>query len=142
MRLHFSLQVNFSERNLPSMDPDLLNSWKEIAAYMGRGVRTVQRWERDLALPVRRLGNERTIVRAHKREIDCWLHGAPQRSDLRMSSTRSSGISRLSENRERMKRRSHELVERSSQLLQAARSTVALAEAIFVGVEGNARGIR
>ncbi len=44
------------------MDPDLLNSWKEIAAYMGRGVRTVQRWERDLALPVRRLGKERTIV--------------------------------------------------------------------------------
>jgi ElaB/YqjD/DUF883 family membrane-anchored ribosome-binding protein len=105
------------------MDPDVLHSWKEIAAYMGRGVRTVQRWERDLALPVRRLA----------REIDCWLHGAPQRSDLRMSSTRSSGISRLSENRERMKRRSHELVERSSQLLQAARSTVALAEAISGG---------
>ena len=49
------------------MDPDLLNSWKEIAAYMGRGVRTLQRWERDLALPVRRLGKERTIVGAQKR---------------------------------------------------------------------------
>ena len=25
---------------------DRLDSWKEIAAYLGRGVRTVQRWER------------------------------------------------------------------------------------------------
>ena len=31
-----------------------LNTWKEIATYMGRGVRTVQRWERELGLPVRR----------------------------------------------------------------------------------------
>ena len=23
-----------------------LDSWKEIAAYLGRGIRTVQRWER------------------------------------------------------------------------------------------------
>src|SRR5947209_11829521 len=33
---------------------DLLNSWKEIAAYLNRGVRTVQRWEVELSLPVRR----------------------------------------------------------------------------------------
>ncbi len=31
----------------------VLNSWKEIACYLGRGVRTVQRYERDLGLPVR-----------------------------------------------------------------------------------------
>ena len=32
----------------------VVNSWKEIATYMGRGVRIVQRWERELGLPVRR----------------------------------------------------------------------------------------
>jgi hypothetical protein len=32
-----------------------LNSWKEIASYMGRGVRTVQRYERELHLPVGRI---------------------------------------------------------------------------------------
>ena len=30
----------------------LLNGWKQIANYLGRGVRTIQRWE-SLGLPVR-----------------------------------------------------------------------------------------
>jgi hypothetical protein len=30
---------------------DLLNSWKEIAAYLNRGIRTVQRWEAELGMP-------------------------------------------------------------------------------------------
>jgi hypothetical protein len=29
-----------------------LNGWKEIAAYVGKGVRTVQRWEKAHGLPV------------------------------------------------------------------------------------------
>jgi hypothetical protein len=32
----------------------VLGSWKEIAAYLGKGVRTVQRWEHELDLPVSR----------------------------------------------------------------------------------------
>jgi hypothetical protein len=32
-----------------------LDSWKEIASYLGRGVRTVQRWECEEGLPVHRL---------------------------------------------------------------------------------------
>jgi hypothetical protein len=36
-------------------DGDRLEGWKEIATYLRRGVRTVQRWERD-GLPVRRHG--------------------------------------------------------------------------------------
>jgi hypothetical protein len=36
--------------------PIQLNGWKEIAAYLGRSVRTVQRWEKDFGLPVRRFG--------------------------------------------------------------------------------------
>jgi hypothetical protein len=31
-----------------------LDSWKEIAAYLGRSVRSVQRWERAEGLPVLR----------------------------------------------------------------------------------------
>ena len=34
---------------------DRLDSWKEIAGYLKRDVRTVQRWERDFGLPVQRL---------------------------------------------------------------------------------------
>jgi TolB-like protein/tetratricopeptide (TPR) repeat protein len=51
-----------------------LDSWKEIAAYLNRGVRTVKRWETEEGLPVhrhihRRLGS----VYAIKSEVDAWL---------------------------------------------------------------------
>jgi hypothetical protein len=57
---------------------EVLNSWKEVATYMGRGVRTVQRWEQELGLPVRRpRGKSRSAVIAFKSELDQWLHRAP-----------------------------------------------------------------
>ncbi len=59
---------------------DRLDSWKEIAAYLKRGVRTVRRWERDEGLPVHRqvhrvLGS----VYAYKSEIDTWRQTSPRR---------------------------------------------------------------
>src|SRR5262249_33579703 len=58
----------------PQAKAGLLNSWKEIAVYMGRGVRTVQRWEGDSGLPVQRLGRgRRAPVFAHAKDIDDWL---------------------------------------------------------------------
>jgi hypothetical protein len=53
---------------------ELLTSWKEIAAYLGKGVRTVQRWEQQYGLPVRR-PNEKVkgIVHATRPELDRWL---------------------------------------------------------------------
>ncbi len=55
----------------------ILNSWKEIAVYIGRGVRTVQRWERELALPVRRpRGKARSAVIAVPSEVDEWLRSS------------------------------------------------------------------
>jgi|SRR5947209_16822703 len=57
---------------------DLLNSWKEIAAYLNRGVRTVQRWEVELGLPVRRpRAKNRSAVIAMRSEIDAWLKFCP-----------------------------------------------------------------
>jgi Tol biopolymer transport system component len=50
-----------------------LNSWKEIATYLGRGVRTVQRWEREEGLPVHRLIHEkRGNVYARREELAAW----------------------------------------------------------------------
>jgi hypothetical protein len=55
-----------------------LNGWKEISQYMGRGVRTVQRWERLLGLPVHRpTGAPRSAVLAISTEIDDWLRSSP-----------------------------------------------------------------
>lgn len=55
-------------------DRRILNSWKEISQYVGRGVRTVQRYERTLSFPVRRItGRAHTSVMAFSDEIDAWL---------------------------------------------------------------------
>ena len=51
---------------------EILTSWKEIAAHFGKGVRTIQRWERELGLPVRR-PNKHKIVIAFAVELDEWL---------------------------------------------------------------------
>ena len=54
--------------------PGRLDGWKEIAAHLGRGVRTAQRWERELGLPVRRLGTGGAeVVYAFREELDAWL---------------------------------------------------------------------
>jgi hypothetical protein len=50
-----------------------LDSWKEIAAYVKRTVRTAQRWEEHEGLPVRRLVHNRLAsVYAFKCELDAW----------------------------------------------------------------------
>jgi hypothetical protein len=54
--------------------PKLLNSWKEIAAYLDRGVRTVQRWEHEFRLPVHRIGKgKRSPVYAVLAELNFWI---------------------------------------------------------------------
>ena len=57
---------------------EILNSWKEIATYLHRGVRTVQRWEAELGLPVRRpRGKRHSAVIATRADLDAWLSSAP-----------------------------------------------------------------
>ena len=52
----------------------VLTSWKDIARYMGKGVRTVQRWEMDFGLPVRRpQGSNKKAVLARPRDLDAWV---------------------------------------------------------------------
>lgn len=53
---------------------DVLNGWKEIAAYIDRDVRTVERWEKQRGLPVRRVpGGGKAGVYAHVAELEAWL---------------------------------------------------------------------
>src|SRR5438270_2940677 len=56
----------------------VLNSWKEIAGYVGRGVRTLQRWEQFYGFPVHRpAGNHKSAVFAVPAEVDEWLRTRP-----------------------------------------------------------------
>ncbi|MDH3254512.1 MAG: hypothetical protein OEM62_05930 [Acidobacteriota bacterium] len=50
-----------------------LDSWKEIAVYLGRAVRTVQTWEKEEGLPVHRHQHGKMdTVYAYASEIDAW----------------------------------------------------------------------
>ena len=67
-----------------------LDSWKEIAAYLGRGVRTVQRWEREEGLPVHRLAHEkRGSIYARREELAAWWES--RRRTLAAPSTSDAG---------------------------------------------------
>lgn len=53
---------------------NVLTSWKGIAAYLDRDVRTCVRWEQRYGLPVHRLERDsKAKVFAYKDEIDRWL---------------------------------------------------------------------
>ncbi len=58
-----------------SEESTVLSSWKDIARYLGKGVRTVQRWERHLGLPVRRpIGaSQKSAVLLYRGDVDAWL---------------------------------------------------------------------
>lgn len=59
---------------------ETLNSWNEIAAYLGRGVRTVQRWRLKSHVPVYNVGNNpRSPVFAYKAELDTWVRTYTER---------------------------------------------------------------
>ena len=50
-----------------------LGSWKEIAIYLNRMPRTVQRWEKAEGLPVHRHVHESlATVYAYTTELDAW----------------------------------------------------------------------
>ncbi|OFW00469.1 MAG: hypothetical protein A3I61_05040 [Acidobacteria bacterium RIFCSPLOWO2_02_FULL_68_18] len=61
-----------------------LDSWKEIAKYLRREVRTVIRWEQTRGLPVHRLpGGKSSRVFAYVDELERWLHnGGASKSDV------------------------------------------------------------
>lgn len=55
-----------------------LDSWKEIAGYLKRDVRTAMRWAKERGLPVHRtLGGRRSSVCAYSAEIDAWFEVLP-----------------------------------------------------------------
>src|SRR5262245_5738787 len=77
-------------------DEGWLDSWKEIASYMGRDERTVQRWESERNLPVRRLpGGKRGGVYAYRQELDAWRtsgQGAEPQEEIVHASERATDL--------------------------------------------------
>lgn len=66
--------------------PQFLSGWKEIANHLGKGVRTVQRYERELGLPIRRPARKAMgSVLATVAELDAWVMASPIRDSSRPS---------------------------------------------------------
>ena len=71
----------------------VLSSWKDIARYLGKGVRTVQRWERQLGLPVRRPvgASQKSAILLYRRDVDAWLasrfSARPQNQEIALVNT-------------------------------------------------------
>lgn len=52
----------------------ILNGWKQISNHLDRGVRTAQRWEALLGMPVHRPAlKDRSAVVAFSDELESWL---------------------------------------------------------------------
>ena len=84
------------------MNVKVLSGWKEIAKYLHRGVRTVQRWE-HLGLPVHRpTRSDRSAVTALAHELDTWIATTPKR--ITSVAELQAEIARLQAENERLKR--------------------------------------
>jgi len=52
----------------------ILNGWKQISQHIDRGVRTAQRWEVMLGMPIHRPAlKDRSAVVAFSDELEAWL---------------------------------------------------------------------
>jgi eukaryotic-like serine/threonine-protein kinase len=68
-----SLEVTSSPEVQSDSRGRRLESWKEIASYLGRDVTTVRRWEKREGLPVYRLQHSKLgSVYAYTSELDAW----------------------------------------------------------------------
>ena len=51
-----------------------LDSWKQIAQYLGRSSRTIQRWHEKYRMPVCQVGGPGGAVYAFESEVNAWMH--------------------------------------------------------------------
>ena len=72
-----------TSRDRPAGEPEVLASWKEIAAHFGCDVRTARRWEQQRGLPVHRApGKKGGMVFAHVAELNAWLESSEREQML------------------------------------------------------------
>ncbi len=110
--------------------PQFLSGWKEIANYLGKGVRTIQRYEKEFGLPVRRpAGRVKGAVVATKAELDVWVAASPIREAYRiLPRVPNTGVNPLSEIKTSMLQM-HRLRDQMFELRGALTSSIAVLHA-------------
>ncbi len=72
----------------------MLSSWKEIAHFFGKGVRTVQRWEKTLDLPIHRPpGAPSNVVLARTSDLEEWMHRGSVRTEMQAEASSETVVS-------------------------------------------------
>lgn len=103
----------------------VLGSWKEIANYLGKGVRTVQRWERCSGLPIHRpSGTSKGVVLAFPAELDKWARrqDGPLQHGSRLTLKRNTALSgELANNTRLLRESTQELMKRTNAFVELAR---------------------
>lgn len=67
-------QMTTVVQSTAGLDRNRLDTWKEIAVYLGRAVRTAQRWAKLEGLPVHRHFHAKaSTIYAFKHEVDAWM---------------------------------------------------------------------
>jgi hypothetical protein len=78
----------------PTPPGKALTSWKEVAAYFGRDIRTVQRWEKEEGLPVHRhLHQRRSSIYAYAEELQTWWQDRGARLSQQPAEGQNGGAS-------------------------------------------------
>jgi hypothetical protein len=96
----------------------ILNGWKEISNHIERGVRTAQRWEAQLGMPVHRPAlKDRSAVVAFSDELDRWIS--------RMSDGESHDLlARVKDNMDRLARHTAEVASQTRALRKQVRRSL------------------
>lgn len=116
------------------MPLEVLSGWKEIANHLGKGVRTIQRYERTLGLPIRRpAGKSSGSVIATKAELDAWIIASPLREAFRLPKHSEDNATLLAEFRRNV-RETHRLREESAELRAEIRTSLELLQKNLVSV--------
>jgi hypothetical protein len=108
--------------SLMQPEREILSGWKEIANYLGKGVRTVQRYEHDFNLPIRRPTSlSPGSVIATKSELNAWTLACSIRESSHetpiMTVSRGAAIEELNKSIDQMHRLRDEIRERRVELI-------------------------
>ena len=109
------------------MTRQILNGWKEISKHIERGVRTAQRWEATLGMPVHRPAlKDRSAVVAFTDELERWISRTlPATLDANSEGT-NEALARLHENMNTLARHTAQLEAQTMALQEQLRRSLAI----------------
>jgi hypothetical protein len=109
------------------MSRQILNGWKEISNYIERGVRTAQRWEALLGMPVYRPAmKDRSAVVAFSDELDSWIsRTTPDARDANSKASKEA-LARVRDNVSALTRHTAELSSQTRALQEQLRRSLEL----------------